>query len=341
MHRKPSRCLSLLFYSGLLLLSACSPGQQIFEQRILQFGTIIDISIIHHDVDKVEQTFVEIEKQLALFRNYWHAWEDSDLYRFNRSLTQAEPTAVPESLRELITLSQGYYESSQQLFNPALGKLIAAYGFHGAKNADLTLIAKIQKDLPTMSDLVIKNNLAHSTNSDLQLDFGGIAKGYAIARLAEKLKKAGFEHFLVNAGGDVLVSGQRFDKPWTIAVQNPFAAGAIASIQLSGDYQLFTSGNYQRFYKKKNAIVHHIIDPRSGQPSTQISSATVLTTDAVLADVAATTLMIDGWKNHDSLANSLGVTDYLIVNQDMEIIVSRSLADKIEFLIDMGDVVVH
>ncbi len=322
-------------------MSACEPEQQLYEQRILQFGTIIDITIIHHDGDKVEKAFSDIEEQLARYRSYWHAWEDSDLTRFNRSLLQSQATVVPESLRKLISLSQSYYSASQQLFNPALGKLIAAYGFHGSKDADQTLIGRIQKNLPTMADLVIKNHRAQSTNPDLQLDFGGIAKGYAVARLAEQLKNAGFEHYLINAGGDVLVSGHRFDKPWTIAVQNPFAPGAIASIQLSGDHQLFTSGNYQRYYKNKNTIVHHIIDPRSGRPSTQISSATVLATDAVLADVAATTLMIDGWQNHESLASSLGITDYLIISQDIEIIVSRSLADKIEFLIDTENVVVR
>ncbi len=341
MHRKLSCHLSLLLFGSLLLLSACSPREQLFEQRILQFGTIIDITIIHHDVDKVEQAFVDIETQLEGFRHHWHAWEDSDLYRFNRSLIQAEFTPVAESLRELISLSQYYYETSQKLFNPALGKLIDAFGFHGTKKANHPLINRIQENLPTMPDLVVKNNIAHSTNANLQLDFGGIAKGYAIARLALMLKKAGFKHFLINAGGDVHISGQRFDKPWTIAIQNPFATGAIASIQLSGNYHLFTSGNYQRFYKNKDKIVHHIIDPRSGQPSTRISSATVLTTDAVLADVATTTLMIDGWKNHSSLADSLGITDYLIVNQDMDIIVSRSLSGKIKFLIDVESIAIH
>lgn len=321
-----------------MLLSACEPNQQLFEQRILQFGTIIDITVIHHDADKTEKAFLEIERQLQQFRHYWHAWEDSDLYRFNDSLRQSSTTPVPESLRELITLSQNYYQSSQQLFNPALGELVAAYGFHGNSDPDEALISKIQKDIPVMPDLVIVNQLAHSNNTNLQLDFGGIAKGYAMAKVAEKLNKSGFQHYLINAGGDVLVAGQRYGKPWTIAVQNPFAPGAIASIQLSGNQQLFTSGNYQRFYKKKGEIVHHIIDPRSGYPSSQISSATVLTTDAVLADVAATTLMIDGWQNHKSLSESLGVQDYLVVNEDMDIIVSQTMAEKIKFLVDPANI---
>lgn len=309
---------------------------------MLQFGTIISVTIIHDDMHKTEQVFSAIETQLKQYETYWHAWEESDLYQFNQSLMQSESAIIPQSLQELITLSQDYYLSSKQLFNPALGQLIAAYGFHDNNITNEPLIAKIQKNLPNMRDLIIDGNRATITNPYLQLDFGGIAKGYAISKIADQLKAQGFQNFLINAGGDVLICGQRFNQPWTVAIQNPFAPGAIASIQLSGDHQLFTSGNYRRFYEKENnKKLHHIIDPRSGQPSTQISSATVLTTDAILADVAATTLMIDGWQNHDSLAESLGITDYLLINPKMEIIISRTLADKMEFLIDTTSVVIH
>lgn len=306
----------------------------------MQFGTIIDVSIIHRDIDKVEKAFVAVESQLELYRQYWHAWEDSDLYRFNQALSQSQSVRIPDSLRELIELSQSYYLSSQQLFNPALGKLIAAYGFHGSQQMDESLISNIQQNLPTMLDLKIKDTRASSENPNLQLDFGGIAKGYAMSLVAGFLKAEGFEHFLINAGGDVLVAGDRFGKPWRIGVQNPFKPGAIASLSMSGYQHLFTSGNYQRYYKKDDDIVHHIIDPRSGKPSKQISSATVLTEDAVLADVAATTLMIDGWDNHRSLAKSLGIIDFLIVNEKLEIIVSKSMAEKIEFTTDLPHTIV-
>ncbi len=191
-----------------------------------------------------------------------------------------------------------------------------------------------------MHDLIISNQKASSLNSHLQLDFGGIAKGYAMAKIAAELKKAEFQNFLINAGGDVLTSGQRLNEPWVVAIQDPFAPGAIASIKLSGDHHLFTSGNYQRFYRKGEEIVHHIIDPRSGKPSSQISSATVLTSDAVLADVAATSLMIDGWNNHNALAESLGIKDYLIINQAGQIIASRSMSAKIRYLVDKDKLVI-
>ncbi len=296
----------------------------------MQFGTVIDISLIHRDPVKSEHALIEIEQQLSAYRKSWHAWEDSELTRFNNALSNPQPVLIPDSLFNLIILSQQYYVKSNRLFNPALGKLIAAYGFHDQSEPDEALIKIIQQNLPTMQDLEILNRQATNRNNHLQLDFGGIAKGYAVDLIAAYLEQQGFEHYLINAGGDLLTSGNKLGKPWLVGVQNPFEPGAIASINLSGKQALFTSGNYQRYYRSGDKLVHHIIDPRSGKPSDRISSVTVLATDPVLADVAATTLMIDGLINHRSLAAALGIKDYLIVDEQQRITISASMAKKIE-----------
>jgi thiamine biosynthesis lipoprotein len=316
------------------LITACDSRPQLVEARILQFGTIIDVSLVHNNLRKSEQTLGDIEDQLAEYRQNWHAWEDSDLSRFNRSLTSLKPTPIPPSLTDLIDLSHYYYLRSNRLFNPALGKLIAAYGFHGSMEPDQATISTIQQNIPGMLDLQINGLLATSNNEHLRLDFGGIAKGYAVGLIADQLQQQGFENFLISAGGDVVTSGSKFGKAWRIAVQNPFKSGAIAGIELIGRHSLFTSGDYQRFYSKDSNKIHHIIDPRTGSPSVHISSATVLNTNPVLADVAATTLMIDGLENSRSLSRSLGIRDYMIVSEDREIIISRSLAGKLEIIAD-------
>jgi thiamine biosynthesis lipoprotein len=334
LHRPTNPGLIYLPLLCLLLLAACDNQPQLVEVRILQFGTVIDVSLVHEDQAEAEQSLSDIEKRLAEYRQNWHAWEDSDLSRFNRSLASSRAATIPSSLAELIGLSHYYYLRSNRLFNPALGKLIGAYGFHGSVEPDQATISAIQKNMPSMSDLKIKGQLATSDNEHLQLDFGGIAKGYAAGLIADQLQRQGYENFLISAGGDIVTSGSKFGKAWRVGVQNPFEAGAIARIELLGRHSLFTSGDYQRFYSKDNNRIHHIIDPRSGNPSEQISSATVLTTDPVLADVGATTLMIDGLKNSRSLSQSLGIDDYMIVNEDREIIISRSLADKLELIED-------
>ena len=84
------------------MLAGCEQRPQLLEQRILQFGTVIDITLIHLDIAKSEQAIIEIERQLSAYRKNWHAWEDSDLSRFNRALETLQPVKIPGSLFELL-----------------------------------------------------------------------------------------------------------------------------------------------------------------------------------------------------------------------------------------------
>jgi len=324
------KCGLVGFLLCLLVLAGCERKDRLVEQHLLEFGTIIKITLITQDLARAETLLAEIEARLKTYRKQWHAWEDSDLTRFNQALAKGENVPVPRSLQPLLQLSQKYYRATNGLFNPALGKLIAAYGFHDS-NIDVDSINAIKSDLPGMDDLEINAQVASSRNRHLQIDLGGIAKGYAIGLIGEFLDAHEITDYIVNAGGDLLTSGSRFGKAWRIGIQNPYAPGAIASIDIEGRYSLFTSGNYQRQYRQGGAKAHHIIDPRSGESSRGQSSATVLMRDPVRADVAATSLMVDGVNGHKMLSDALEIDDYLIITESREILVSRSMAEKLEF----------
>jgi thiamine biosynthesis lipoprotein len=311
-------------------LVACQPTAKIAEQTFIEFGTLIKVTLVLGDHQNAENIFDQIEARLHSQRRQWHAWEKSDLSEFNLALSSGEFVAVPDSVKDLVELSIGYSEKTNNLFNPALGDLVAAYGFHNPEFGNVNKIDAIRTDIPVMSDLQWHGQLIRSTNQNLALDFGGIAKGLALSRIANMLDSNGINNYLLNAGGDITSAGMRNGKPWKIGIQNPFAPGVVAGIKLESDNSLFTSGNYQRFYRKGGRIVHHIIDPRNGLPSINIASATVMSTDPVLADVAATTLMIDGIENHHNISKRLGIDHYLIIDKDKRVIVSRQLYDQLE-----------
>ena len=327
MHRTTRFCLIWLCCAT--LLGGCERRQHLVQQHLLEFGTIIDITLISDDLSKAETLLHEIEQQLQRQRAQWHAWEDSDLSRFNRHLQQYGSAEIPPSLAQLLVLSHSYHDASDGLFNPALGKLVAAYGFHDG-NTDAREVDEIRLDIPDMHDLHIDGTSASSNNPHLQIDLGGIAKGYAIGLIGDFLERNGIEHYVINAGGDLLLAGNRFGQPWRIGIQNPFAPGVVARIELKGKHSLFTSGNYARSYRQGEVLRHHIIDPRSGAPARGQSSATVLGRDPVRADVAATTLMIDGMRRPRELAQSLAIDDFLIISEAREILISRSFAQKVE-----------
>jgi thiamine biosynthesis lipoprotein len=329
-HRATTYCLIGLC-AIVTLLAGCERRQHLVQQHLLEFGTIIEITIISADLVQAESLLQQIEQRLRRQRNQWHAWEDSDLSRFNRQLQQHSTAEIPPSLARLLELSRQYYDATGGLFNPAMGKLIAAYGFHDGR-VDAQLLSEIRLDIPDMHDLSIDGNIARSANPNLEIDLGGIAKGYAIGLIGDFLDANGVRDYVVNAGGDLVIAGSRFGRPWRIGIQNPFAPGVVASVELEGKHSLFTSGNYVRRYYLGNELRHHIIDPRSGKPARGQSSATVLTKDPVRADVAATALMIDGTKHPRELSHSLEIEDYMIISETREIHISRSFAQKIDIL---------
>ena len=336
MHRATPFSLSCLFLL-VFNLGGCEPRQHLVEQHLLEFGTIIKITMITDDLNHAEHLLGEIERRLHQQHLQWHAWEESDLTRFNAALEQNSRAEVPASLAPLIELSQDYYDASGGLFNPALGKLVAAYGFHGSA-ADPGKVAEIKRDIPGMDDLAIVGNSAISSNPHLGIDLGGIAKGYALGLIRNYLDENGIADYIVNAGGDMALAGNRFGRPWRIGIQNPFAPGVVASMEIDGRHNLFTSGNYERRYRQGEFRAHHIIDPRSGESASGRSSATVLSSDPVLADVAATALMIDG---SPELASSLGIEDFIVISETKEIMLSRSLAGKIKIAVSWPATIIN
>ncbi len=321
--------MRLIWLCAIVVIAGCERRQHLVEQHLLEFGTIIEITMITEDLGRAERLLVEVERRLRVYRGQWHAWEDSDLTRFNHALRGGGGVEIPPSLKQLLQLSRDYHESSGGLFNPGIGKLIGAYGFHGGE-ADPVAIDAIRRDLPGMRDLHIDGDTASSRHPHLQLDLGGIAKGYAVGLIGDYLDANGIAHYIINAGGDMLISGNRFGRPWRIGIQNPFAPGVVARLEVEGRHSLFTSGNYQRRYRSGVESRHHIIDPRSGESSRGQSSATVLSADPVRADVAATVLMIDGLRNHDHLAKSLGIENFLVIGESREMLASRAFAEKLE-----------
>ncbi len=130
----------------------------------------------------------------------------------------------------------------------------------------------------------------------MQLDFGGIAKGYAVDVCFNELKDKGFKNYIVNIGGNLRVSGQATPtRLWTIGVRNPFdKSEIIGKLRLPSGMALATSGNYERFEYIDGKRYTHIIDPRTGKPVAGMAGTTVLSSTAVETDAMSTTLYVLG-----------------------------------------------
>jgi thiamine biosynthesis lipoprotein len=323
----------------LLALAAvgCTPTDPVLNSRILAFGTLVDISILGVSREKAEQATQRIAEDFAYMHRAWHAWDPGPLGRTNSLLRTGEPFAAPPSVLPLIERGRTLSELSGGLFNPAIGRLIERWGFHSddphcVDPPSRQEIEALLADNPRMSDILVDGIMLRSANPAVQLDFGAFGKGFGIDMAVEHLKEMGIRNAIVNAGGDLRAIGSRDGRPWRIAIRRPTGTGVFATVQVSGDESVFTSGNYERRYACDGKSYHHIIDPRTGYPAEGAQSVTVLHDDATTADAAATALFVAGPDRWYETARRLGIRYVLLVDDEGVVHMNPAMQERLDFL---------
>lgn len=184
-------------------------------------------------------------------------------------------------------------------------------------------------DAPNPAALRIEGRRISSTNTAVQFDLGGYAKGYALDLAIAFLNAQGIEHAIVNAGGDLSASGRHPQRAWHIGVRDPRGPGTLASVETHGHEAVLTSGNYERYRSYQGRRYAHIIDPRSGRPVDQVASATVIHADAGVADAAATAISVAGDRDWPQVAAAFGVSQVMVVDACGRVQLTRAMAERV------------
>jgi thiamine biosynthesis lipoprotein len=316
-------------------LAACSPPP-LYQQQSYVFGTLVEITVYGAPEKQARQATAAVLARFDELHRTLHAWQPSELSRLNTALAQGERVTVTPELAAMLRDAQGLAAQSDELFNPAIGGLIALWGFHAdnpqARLPDAAAIQDWVSRQPRMADLHIENNVVWSTNPAVRLDLGGYAKGRALDDAVEILKAHGIENALVNIGGNVIALGTHGDRPWRVGIQHPRQPGTLATLELFDGEAIGTSGDYQRYFEVGGRRYSHLIDPRSGIPANGMQSVTVLVAGhqaGTRSDALSKPLFIDGAAQLTNHAARLGVAAYLAVDASGQTHVSPDLAARL------------
>jgi thiamine biosynthesis lipoprotein len=270
----------------------------VIERRTFRaMGTEIEL-LVEADgaagaLEAAEGEFHRLEALLSRFR------EDSELSRLNRDGALA---AGPD-LRRVVELALAARERTGGRFDPTVHNALVAAGYDRTFE-DIASESHVRCQAP---DVALGDARVDGTRIELdpgvRLDLGGIGKGYAAERAAEILATAG--PCLVNAGGDIAVRGGR----WPVGVET---AAEPLTLELSRG-GLATSGRDRRRWRRNGRDLHHLIDPRTGEPAeTDLLRVTVIAPDAVEAEIAATSLFLAGADRAAREADAAGVAAVLV-----------------------------
>lgn len=272
-------------------------ARRVLVRRTLPvMGTMAEFAVVHRDraeahaaIDSAMAELLRVERLMTRFS------ESSDVGRAN-SLAATRPVAVSVATASVLQEALGWAEASEGAFDPAIGRAVrlwdvgnrtapppddavrrlAGRGFYRALNLDTWL------GEPVVS----------FADPDVELDLGGIAKGYGVDRAAEALRRAGVTQALVNVGGDLYALGNAGDGgPWRIGIRLPEEPGRLAGELEVRDAAVATSGDYLQFFQHGGRRYHHLLDPVTGAPRlTAVRSLTIQADTCLAADAAATAL---------------------------------------------------
>ncbi|MES2578955.1 MAG: FAD:protein FMN transferase [Pseudomonadota bacterium] len=330
------RLLLILFFS--FLLSSCSKPEPIHNTQSYVFGTLVDITIYDESEEDAAALASEIIRNFQDLHNRLHAWRPSEIRALNHAFKNGNlPVTIKPDIAAIISDATSLSIQSKGAFNPAIGGLMNAWGFHKDDikpiKIDEDKIKKLVKSNPQMVDIVIKNGKASSTNPSVRLDLDGYTKGYALDAALVFLREHGVKNALVNIGGNMIALGRRGDNPWRVSIQHPRKPIAIATLDLESGWAIATLGDYQHYFELNGKRYSHIIDPASGYPAEGVQAVTMLVAPqanaGTLADVATKPIFIAKPDARGLAANEMGVENYLVIEPNDKIVISSSMAKRV------------
>ncbi len=217
-----------------------------------------------------------------------HYKPDSPLSRLNREAAD-RPVRVEPELFDFIAECLRYSRQSDGAFDITVGPLMKAWGFFRGEGR-----------MPTKSELaearsrvgyqhVILDREARTIRFDragVELDLGGIAKGYAVDRTVAVLKRHGIERALVNACGSTIygLGAPPGASTWNVKLQDPIRRKKVAMTVRLKNQALSVSGSYEKFFELAGVRYSHIMDPRTGAPVQGVISVAVITRTGTAGD---------------------------------------------------------
>lgn len=336
----PKRRL-LLAVAGLLVLLLIvvlrpGPGKRLFKASRTSLYTLVSITAVSTSEAEARKAQDEAYRELDRLGRLLNFYaDDSELAAINRNAGVGPVRVSPDTL-EIVQAAIHAGRETEGGFDVTVGPLVRLWDF---KKQVLPTAADVAKRLPLVGYGNIVVDPAASTvflkKPGVQMDLGGILKGFAADKAVEVLKKNGIEDGIVAVAGDIKAFGRQPDgRPWNIGIQNPRQQGdddaLLATVALENQ-GISTSGDYQRYFIRDGVRYHHLLNPETGFPEGRCRSVTVVAAQAVLTDAFATGIFVMGPEKGIAVLERLGM-DGVIVAGNGKILMTKGMDKRVHLI---------
>ncbi len=299
----------------MLALPAVQVRANWFSEDAQLMGTSVSVELWGEDEARSRQLIAAVLaefQRLDLMMNPWNP--ASELARINREAGRAAVVTTPEILW-VVERALYYSRLSEGAFDISFASVGQHYDYRQGRAPGAAVIARDRENIDYLAiELDQDAGSIRFAKAGLQVDLGGIAKGYAVDRGIDILRRAGVESAVISAGGDSRILGDLGDRPRTIGIRHPRNKNEYAVMIPLADTAISTSGDYERFFMQGEVRVHHILNPDTGRSVQGLQSASVLAPLAVDSDALSTTVFVLGVERGLQLVNSLPGVDAILID---------------------------
>ena len=260
-----------------------------------------------------DSIFKEIESTLSL----WD--ENSIIRRVNRNDTTV---VLNQIFIDNFNYAMRAAELSDGYFDPTIGPLVQAWGFHFKEGMEMTPeIVDSLKQLVDYRKIRIENNKIVKENPNMTLDFNAVAQGYTTDMIGDFLLSKNVNNFLVDVGGEILARGCKPNgELWKVGIEKPAenkdSERIVQEIVELDNRSIVTSGNYRKYVERGGKRYSHSLNPKTGYPAeNKLLSATIIADNTAWADCLASICMVVGLEQAIEIVSpspSIGIEAYFI-----------------------------
>lgn len=323
-----------LFVLGCCFFQCSNQAQTeslIRESKVLKLmGSRFELTAV---ADRPEEAWDAINlgiKEIQRIESLISSWDSSSQTSQVNQQAGIAPVQVDKELFDLVERSLKVSKLTDGAFDISFASMDRIWKFDGSMETmpEQREIDQARSKINWQNVLLDKEERTiFLKEKGMKIGFGAIGKGYAANRAKALMEKMqGIKGGVVNASGDLFAWGESGkERPWEVQIANPKdKTKSLGAIQIQNQ-SIVTSGDYEKFVRFKGKRYAHIIDPRTGYPTTGIKSVTIVCPDAELGDALATSVFVLGKKQGLKLINQLKNIECLIVTDEDELLSSSGL----------------
>ncbi len=292
-------------------------------------GSLFDITVVAKDSVAANRHIDSAISEISRIEKLISSWdENSQTSEINRN-AGIKPVKVDPELFDLINTAIGISKLTDGAFDISYASMDKIWKFDGS----MTVMPSEEEIASSVSKVGFQHIVLDKENSTvflklkgMKIGFGAIGKGYAADRAKSLLIQKGVPSGIINASGDMNTWGRQPDgSEWKVAITNPLDKNKVFAILPITNGAVVTSGNYEKYVKLNGKRYTHIIDPRTGYPSSGIISVTVFAPKAELADALATSVFVMGIEAGLDRINQMPKVECIIIDDKGNIAKSQHI----------------